>query len=424
MDNFLEKLMFRKPVVILLVLCSLMVVPVWAIGEDTTSIPGEIALVGADYNIYTYNFAASTLTPLSQDGSRTRHYQWPTWSTDGRVAYFCCDLNVAQSADAQVYIASDSLTQGELVYEQSAAAIIYAYWSPANCVGANSATCRDLALLVNTSGGLAIEMLQHQPGATTYRTIASGSPFYYHWNPEGTQLIFHRNSNQLDIFDIAQNDVSTAFDEQSSGLFQAPAWSPVDNRILFGVRGGAPGQTNLVITDGDTLETIVENVTGFVSFLWSPDGNYIAYRTFNRGDIGAVIVVDSRTGEEVSRSASDGVIAFFWSPDSSKIAYLTITEQSEGRILAGWTVLNIELDSNVQYSSFVPTYEMGYLLQYFDQFSPSHRLWSPDSRYLVYSEIVEADGGFLPQISVIDVNQPASSPVKISDGVFAVWSYE
>jgi hypothetical protein len=67
---------------------------------------------------------------------------------------------------------------------------------------------------------------------------------------------------------------------------------------------------------------------------------------------------------------------------------------------------------------------MGYLLQYFDQFSPSHRLWSPDSRYLVYSEIVEADGGFLPQISVIDVNQPASSPVKISDGVFAVWSYE
>ena len=414
--------MFRKPVVLLLVLFSLMVVPVLAIGEDTTSIPGEIALVGADYNIYTYNFAASALTPLSNDATRTRHYQWPTWSTDGRVAYFCCDLSVAQSTDAQVYVASDSLTQGELVYEQSAAAIIYAYWSPANC--ASSADCRDLALLVNTSNGLAIEMVQHQPEATTNRTIASGSPFYYHWNPDGTQLIFHRNSRQLGIFDIAQNDVSIEFDEQSSGLFQAPAWSPVDNRVLFGVRGSAPGQTNLVVANGDNLETIVEDVTGFVSFLWSPDGNHIAYRTFNRGDIGAVLVVDSRTGQEISRTGNDGVIAFFWSPDSEKIAYLTITEQTEGRILVGWTVLNIELDSNVQYSSFAPTYEVGYLLQYFDQFSPSHRVWSPDSRYLVYSEIVEADGGFLPQVSVIDVNQPASNPVKISDGVFAVWSYE
>jgi hypothetical protein len=413
-----------KSIGFLLVLFSIVVIPVFAIGEDTTSIPGKIALVGADYNVYTYNFAVSELIPLSQDATRTRHYQWPTWSTDGRIAYFCCDLRVAQAPDAQVYIAADSTLQGELVYEQSGAAVIYAYWSPANCT--NSENCRDLALLVNDlrAGGLAIEMLQNSAEMTTNRTIASGSPFYYHWNPDGTQLIFHRNSTRLDVFDIAQNDVSTAFDERSSGLFQTPAWSPVDSRVLFGVRGAAPGQTNLAIADGAAVGTLLENLSGFVSFLWSPDGNYIAYRIFNQNDIGAVIVVDSRTGIEVSRSSADGIISFFWSPDSAKIAYLTISEQASGRVSVGWSVLNIELDSNVQYSSFVPTYEMGYLLQYFDQFSPSHRLWSPDSRYLVYSEVVEADGGFSPQVSVIDVNQPAGSPVKISDGVFAVWSYE
>ena len=50
--------------------------------------------------------------------------------------------------------------------------------------------------------------------------------------------------------------------------------------------------------------------------------------------------------------------------------------------------------------------------------------WSPDSRYLVYSEVIEVDGGYTPQVSVIDVSQPASNPIKVADGVFGVWSFE
>ncbi|MDQ7034377.1 MAG: hypothetical protein Q9P01_05940 [Anaerolineae bacterium] len=408
-------------------LLSALAISVVAIGEDTSSIPGQIALVGADYNIFSYDFATSELTALSQDASLNRHYQWPTWSTDGRIAYFCCDLRATQDTDAQVYISADSISQGELVYEQSLASVIYAYWSPANCASADSTNCRDLALLMNDigQGGLSVEMLHNGSDITTSQSIASGSPFYYHWNSQGTQLIFHRNGTRLDIYDIAQNDVSFAFDVPSSGLFQAAAWSPVDNRVLFGMSNDVRGQSDLVISDGDAIRTLVANVEGFVSFLWSPDGNNIAYRTLNSaGEFGAVVVVDSRTGDEVSRSTADGLIAFFWSPNSTKIAYLTITEQTRSRILLGWSVLDIALGSDVQYSSFAPTYEMGYLIQYFDQFSPSHRLWSPDSRYLVYSEVVEVDGGISPQVSVIDVNQPTSNPIKISDGVFGVWSYE
>ena len=51
----------RVSVVLLLALVSILIIPVFAIGEDTTSIPGHIALVGADFNVYTYNFAASKL---------------------------------------------------------------------------------------------------------------------------------------------------------------------------------------------------------------------------------------------------------------------------------------------------------------------------------------------------------------------------
>ena len=414
----------RLSVVLVLALLSILIVPVLAIGEDTTSIPGQIALVGADFNVYTYNFAASELTPLSQDASRTRHYQWPTWSTDGRIAYFCCDLRVTNELNSEVFIAADGITEGVLAYEDEGSTVIYAYWSPANC--SDGANCRDLALLVNdvTQGGLTIEMLRHQGTTTTNRTIGAGSPFYYDWNSDGTRMVFHRNSRRIEVYDIALSDYSTEFEEQTTGMFQAPAWSPVDNRILFAVQGDARGQSNLVVADGATIETLVSNIRGIVSFLWSPDGNYIAYRTFGSDEIGSVVVIDSRTGEEVTQSSVNGIISFFWSPDSSKVAYLTFEERGAGNFAVAWSVLDIELNSNVKYSSFIPTYEMGYLLQYFDQFSSSHRLWSPDSRYLVYSEVLEADGGYTPQVSVIDVSQPASEPIKVADGVFAVWSFE
>src|SRR5688572_12280104 len=179
----------RLSVVLLLALLSILIVPVLAIGEDTTSIPGQIALVGADFNVYTYNFAASELTPLSQDADRTRHYQWPTWSTDGRVAYFCCDLRATTELNSEVFIAADAATEGILAYEDDGSTVIYAYWSPANC--ADGANCRDLALLMNDvmDGGLSVEMLRNQADTTTNRTIGSGSPFYYHWNADGTQMV-------------------------------------------------------------------------------------------------------------------------------------------------------------------------------------------------------------------------------------------
>jgi Tol biopolymer transport system component len=198
-------------------------------------------------------------------------------------------------------------------------------------------------------GGLSMAMLRNQDNTTSNRVIDAGSPFYYHWNPEGTQLVFHRNNARIAIYDIAQSDVSLEFGERSSGLFQAPAWSPTDSRILIALSGSDRTLSNLVILAEDTIQTLIEDVRGFVSFLWSPDGKYIAYRTFTRDGINPIIVVDSRTGEEVSRSNIDGIMAFFWSPDSSKIAYLTFTEQASNTVQLLWSVLDIELDSNVQH---------------------------------------------------------------------------
>ena len=60
------------------------------------------------------------------------------------------------------------------------------------------------------------------------------------------------------------------------------------------------------------------------------------------------------------------------------------------------------------------------LMMYFDQFSPSHAFWSPDSRYLVTASRPSGRGA-TAQIWVVDTeeNEP---PVAVAEGRFAVWS--
>ncbi|MCA9914207.1 MAG: hypothetical protein KC496_12710, partial [Anaerolineae bacterium] len=173
---------FRVLVVVLICLLGMLTI-VQAIGEET-SIPGRLAVVGSDYNIYTYSFADGAQVALTNDSTFSRRYQWPTWSNDGRLAYFCCDLRVARSSGSAAYVSSDGLEAGEVVYEGESEAIIYANWAPAAC--ADDPECRDLALLINeiAEQTLSVEMVHHAAETTSER-VDVGSPFYYQWSPDG-----------------------------------------------------------------------------------------------------------------------------------------------------------------------------------------------------------------------------------------------
>lgn len=431
--------MLKRFVFLMFVLLfGISLVSVNAIDESIRNIGGRLAIIGEDYNIYTYNFREDALNPISDDASATRRYEWPTWATDGRLAYFCCDLNVATRIGAEVFVSSDGLQSGALAYEDSEESIIYAYWSPADC-GEN---CRDLAMLTNNviSGGLALEMLHDAQGEFSSETIANGGPFYYHWNSAGTEMVFHRNNEHIDIYNFAENDISSTYNI-SSGLFQAPAWSSVDNRILIAARNETRALSDLVVLENEEFQVLVSDISGLISFLWSPDGQYIAYRTLSQTGIGAINVIDATSGETIATGQNIPAISFFWSPDSSKIAYITIESnrrqsasngtfarlipaQDDSPTQLAWMILDVETDSNLSYSSFVPSSEMGYLFQYFDQFSPSHRLWSPDSRYLVYSDLVQRGDETIGMVKILDTEQITRSPQVINEGYFAVWSFE
>ena len=411
-------------------------------GETFPQVPGRIAYVGADLNIHSLDLINGKRMMLTEDAEirarSARFYQWPTWSTDGRLAYFRSTLtapgtsgNLSINLDA--FISVDGIEVGGRAYSGSGETFTYAYWSPGNC--ASGGNCRDLAVLLSGAEGLFVEMIRDSFEGASSRLIGQGAPFYYSWSPDGLQMLWQRFGQRIDIYDVASGDVVETI-SQAPGFFQAPDWSPVDNRLLFGSLGQDGASTDLVIVESEEVQTIVPGLDGLVYFAWAPDSNAIAYTN----SAGPLTIVDAKTGDIIAHSPVSGVLAFFWAPDSQKIAYITRVssgeslsvnagtsgvlaayQQQDSPLSLAWSVIDISSGENHRYEGFVPTRDMIYLLTYFDQFAQSHRVWSPDSTHLIYSEQFESA---FPAIQILDIREKNSTPVTIAEGLIGIWSFE
>lgn len=401
------------------------------------NLPGRIAYVGADYNVYSMTLPDGEVTALTEDAGmaarRTaQYYQWPTWSTDGRLAYFRTLADMRGNRGTEVFISPDGVSSGELAYSDEETELNYAYWAPQNC--AEAPGCRDLAVLLSsdTMNGFILTLIRDELDGDRSVDVGTGSPFYFSWSPNGRQMLWVRDRQRLDLFNAADYEVEGPL-EHTPGTFFAPAWSPVDDRLLFGARSADGEATDIVIVANDNARVLVGDLSGSTAFSWSPNGNKIAYSS----DGGPVYVIDAVTAETVARSPVSGVIAFFWSPDSESLAYITAAAQPpasfnasdiggpktaalQGAAGLAWSVLDVDRDVTQRYGTFRPTREMIYLLSYFDQFAQSHRLWSPDSTHLLYSELSADDQ---PVISLLDTTQPIGVPLVIADGVVGFWSF-
>jgi Tol biopolymer transport system component len=410
-------------------LCGTPAVPTHA--EETTV--AMLAVVGEDGNLTLYDKDGAAPRSVTTDATPgEKMYHWPTWATDGRLAFFGASGQPSAPYTLGVFVIKRPIDSVSYLpaFTSTEDTFTYAYWSPGDCADSN---CRDLALLFTLpeQRGLALRLIRDQGDTFTSSVVGRAVPFYYSFAPDGRRMLWHRYGNRLDIYDIKAQQVCTTL-EDVPGRFASPMWSPVDDRLLFGVVNDDPAQTDLVVAEGAQRRTLVKGIEGGLAFAWSPDASKIAYTAAN----GKVTVIDSRSGEIFAAGNYTNTVAFFWSPQGDRIATIRLNRTLPGlstqyspnghttgaslqQATLSWVVMDAATGQSSTLAEFFPTRDMIYYLNFADQFSRSHRLWSPDGRYVVYAT---ADSEGNNRVMLADTHTPDTTTV-VQRGTFGVWSW-
>jgi TolB protein len=251
---------------------------------------------------------------------------------------------------------------------------------------------------------------------------------YFSWSPKGQQLVWHAGTpNQEDgeaalaVYDLDSERAQPL--ALLPGSFAAPAWSPEGDAWL-GVLSTGTGDELRSVGSTETSVQVTVSATE-TAFSWSPNGRQVAYATRARsGDpfYGPVQVLDADTGS-TSQVTDDPfrIRAFFWSPDGERLAYLTWLDLPN-ETWAQWRVFDLTTGRDRGFAAFNPTPLMRFALYSFGQYAQSHRLWSPDGRYLVYAD---RDIAAVDRIWLVDTwAERGADPILIGEGTLAYWSWK
>jgi len=414
----------RKILIALLIFVAIIVTPALAQDNEST---GTVAYIGDDGNVYLYDIALDQSTAVTTDASATpsKFYQWPTWSTDGQLAFFGVSEVPDNPYFLGVFIQANRDAPPKGVYASEDEAFTYAHWAPGNC--SDGDRCRDLALLYTSADGLNTRIIR---ASNTFEVteISQGAPHYWDWSPDGQQMFWSRFGQQFEIYDAESGGLT--FIDQSPGAALSIDWSPQGEEVLVAI-GNDRFETELSILDsttGNVIKTIASGFSAGVAYGWSYDANHIAYVDLENGDL---VVYDVAAESPISIVATQ-VIAFFWSPADNQLAYISLDSGGNGPNIKAqqadqmaqddlglaWGVYDVDTDTNRTLGNFFPSNEMVYYLRFFDQFIHSHSLWSPDGQYIVYSEF--RDNG-TPFVTLLDVQNATTR--QFAEGTIGVFSW-
>ncbi|MEZ4511541.1 MAG: hypothetical protein R3C62_06685 [Chloroflexota bacterium] len=367
---------------------------------------------------------------VAPDGSAVRRltngslsFRFPAWSPDGR--YIAAIGNGRLSSG--IYVVADSADPVEptALYTDNRSSPIYLSWSPdSEQVGfITPGVGRDLAL-----------HLAPADGASESRELATGSPFYWRWGGDGSQILFS-TSDLVGLLTVANGRQEVL---ATSGRFQAPDISPDGRFWAYATANRFRRNAQLVLHNTITSERTTTAHAGLVAMGWSPTANQLAYISPAQESsffYGALRLLDAESGR--SRVLSDDtVLAFFWSPNGRYLAYISIPESpadrqqaaSNGRLLGkpvqqhanlrlNLSLVDVTTDTGLALLQFQPTpLFLNQFLPFFDQYAHSHQLWSPDSDALVLP--LEENG--VAQIVVVPATGGRVFP--LAEGSIAFWS--
>lgn len=340
-------------------------------------------------------------------------YTWPTWSPDGRqvavsripgpergdIASLVV-LDADGSNERFVHVTND----GQVNFVADGAPH-YTHWSPDG---------RRLSFVAPRADGTRLGLFETAVADADPYLVAENAPLYHTWSPDSSGILLHRRE-QLLVHSVAGR--STQAIGRNSGSYRVPAYSRRGAWMAYAADIGAGEQ--LIAW---SLETGAERelwpLEGEVAFAWSPREDVLAATqrvdAFSAGTDGLVLI-DAATGER--RRIFDGsVLSFFWSPDGSRIA---IASPGPGGGSLEWLIVAVDPGTKTRLTPFVPASDYLTFLQFFDQYAPSHLVWSADSRYLVFAGTIPGDDS-RSRAWVVDVTG-AEEPRSVADGRLAFW---
>ena len=393
---------------------------------------GRIAVMGSDGNIYTMDQAGGAQVAVTEDAvipdetqGLVRYYQFPAWAPDdSRLAFIGYQGNDQFATTTSVFTTAPDGSNIVQAFSSGQYLPRNLYWSPDG---------EWLTFLTSTSGSTA-SALQMVPAAGGEATkLDAGNPFYWSWAPDGRTILVHAGGSGMAYRSrLAFLNVDGAIYEEGMALrpaaFQAPAWSPDGTRLLVAAQSG--DQAELVVTNREgSLYRVLTRADAALAFAWSPDGEQVAYVARNRGESGlqgnlAVVDLEARGAEPTVLTEDTFVLGFFWSPDSDKIAYfvpgtyVNPEDESQQTIFLTLHVHNLRKQSTREIQSFVPTSQFMAVVQQFDQFYLATRVWSPDSRNVLYAALSQQGPGIM--VAKADGN---IAPRRVTDGLIGFWSW-
>jgi TolB protein len=401
--------------------------------ERTLDVVDRIALVSTDGNLYLVDRRGENLEYLAVRNDSTA-LAYPTWSPDGRQVAFIAQRETGGAVESVLHTVSTVGGDPTTLYASTEQPAFYLYWSPDS---------QYVSFLTQEDTGLALR-LAPADGSEDARVLGRGAPFYWSWSPDAQEMLTHvggaRRLSEDAYLAILSNQPESKPDvlADAPANFQAPAWSPDGSRLLYASEDENGEQALYVRQRESGAVKKLVNVSGFVEFNWSSDSQRIAYQQIDDpriAPLGHTFIMNS-DGSEWRQVSRDLTAAFFWSPDGQRLAILVPSlEEEEPSAHTGGLAAPLAQEQQLQFRwwlvdmpsgelqplvAFRPTRSFLFILPYFDQYAQSIRLWSPDSRYLVYSHQESAQQA---GIWVVDT-EGEEAPRRLADGVLAVWSWQ
>ena len=355
----------------------------------------SIVFVGTDFDVSTVRRDGSGLRTLVAPGDvpvggETQEaavgYTWPTWSPDGRhVALSRIPGLTGESVASLVVLEADGSNERQLhvtnpgfVNLVAEGAPHYTHWAPSG---------ERLSFVAPRADGTGLGLFEVAIAGGDPYLVAEDAPLYHVWSPDSSGMLLHRRQSLL-VHSVV--DRSTVSIRRDSSSYRVPAYS-WDGAWMAYVADIGRGEQLIAWSPGTSIERELWSVSNEVAFAWSPTESILAATQRVQpfaADYAGLALLDAETGQ-AKRVYEGNLRAFFWSPDGSRIAI--VARKPSDRYLE-WVVVDFLAATTTSITPFVPSDDYSMLIQFFDQFAPSHSPWSADSSALLFAGIIPGSG--------------------------------